>query len=139
MRVFDNFAKISSRENYWWLCNSWNSRKLISAKWGLFVREKQFFVKYFLIKTLRLKYLNLTLHSIKLPLSSRKKVTFGIQSKNRILPSQYPSRFHQTRFLVILWNISTANMHHFLNSFIKLCFHEIVFPRYFWFETRCFI
>ena len=30
------------------------SRKLISAKWELFVREKNNFAKYFLIKALRL-------------------------------------------------------------------------------------
>ena len=45
LRVFDNFTKISFRENYWWLCNSWNSRKLIPTKWKLFVREKKQFRK----------------------------------------------------------------------------------------------
>ena len=29
--IFTNFAKISSRKNYWWMCNSWNSQKLIPS------------------------------------------------------------------------------------------------------------
>ena len=29
--IFTNFAKTSSRKNYWWMCNSWNSQKLIPS------------------------------------------------------------------------------------------------------------